>query len=166
MRTPLLATIASLLLVPVASAGPRLPGAGFTIEPAAGWDNKSGDDLILMKGKQARLTATIVADKDLAAAIKSATKARDTKSCETVGVKLATFYNAKNPASVGSKAGCETTAELSGNVLLLLPLAPGSSAILVTCLIVEAKMTAEHDECRAMARSLKLAPKAKPSKPR
>ena len=166
MRTPLLVTLAPLLLVSTASAGSRLPGKGYTVQPAAGWENKSNDDLVLVKGKQARLSATIVGDKDIAGAIKTGQKARDAKSCETLGVKLAGFYNAKNPVSVASKAGCETTAELAGNVVLLVPFASGSTAILVSCLVAEAKLTAELDECRAMARSLKLDPKAKPVQPR
>jgi hypothetical protein len=165
MRTPLLVVLASLFLVPAASAGTRLSGVGFTLKTAAGWDNKSGDNLVVMKGKQARLSATIVADKDLAEAIQSAKTARDAKSCEALGVKIASSFDAKSPVSVRTKAGCETAAELSGNALLFVPFASGSTAILVTCLIAEAKMTAEHDECRAMARSLKLDPKAKPVPP-
>lgn len=160
----------AVLTISTASAAPRKVAAtGFTVMAVDGWiDKTAGADLSLTNGPDFALRASLLP----AIAERVAKAVKDPKECASFTADFAKSMNADSAkggiTTISKRSICEMTATLAGNVMVALTFpvgsGVGSSGAVVLCIAAaKAPDKKRLEECRTMAASLALDPKAKPA---
>jgi hypothetical protein len=155
-----------LCSIAVADAGPRKVAAiGATLVAPEAWtDTTTGEEISLVIGNDFAFRVSMVPTiaERLGKAVTNA------KECAAFATEFAGIIGIEKPAGALAKAGgrsmCEVSGTLVGNQVVAQMFPLGKTAAVTLCLSTGATHDKKRiEECRGMAASLTLDPKAKPS---
>lgn len=161
----LLSCLVVLAISTAAAAPHKVAATGFTVMAVDGWTDKTaGADLSLVNGPDFALRASLLP----AIAERVAKAVKDPKECAAFTAEFAKSMSADSAkgaiTKISKRAICEMTATLAGNVMVALTFPVGANGAVVLCIAAAKSPDKKRlEECRTMAASLALDPKAKPA---
>jgi hypothetical protein len=167
MRIALSALAVCLSFAAVAAAPRKVSAVGSTVMAPDGWtDMTTGEEISLVYGDgDVAFRISLVPS----VADRFAKAVKDAKDCATFSVEFAATMGIEGAkgklTTIGGRAMCEVTGTLSGTNVAAELFPVGKTAAVALCIATTKNPDKKrHDECRAMAASFALDPKAKPAK--